>query len=97
VAYIPNGKVLGLSKLARLLHESNRGPILQEKFTKEVTKRIQQVCEGTEGCAVLVDGQHGCTRIRGVKSEARFLTYRVEGVFDKDPVLQQRFFTLARG
>jgi GTP cyclohydrolase I len=96
VAYIPNGKVLGLSKLARLLHESNRGPILQEKFTKEVLKRLQQVCEYTAGCAVLVDGQHGCTKMRGVKSDARFLTYRVEGAFDTDTILQQRFFTLAR-
>lgn len=95
VAYVPNGEVLGLSKLARILHETNKGPILQEKFTKEVLQRLMKVCR-TKNCAILVDAQHGCTHIRGVKSDARFTTYRLEGLFDSDLIMQQRFFMLAR-
>lgn len=96
LAYIPNGEVLGLSKLARVLDEANSGPLLQEKFTMEVTRRVNQICNGVKGCAVLVEGQHGCTLIRGVRSNAEFVTYRLEGVFREQPELEERFFQLAR-
>jgi GTP cyclohydrolase I len=96
LAYIPNGKVLGLSKLARVLHDANRGPVMQEKFTRDVVSRIKMICKGTTDVAVFVDGEHGCMKMRGIKSNARLTTYRCEGVFDTDPVMQQRFFTLVK-
>jgi GTP cyclohydrolase I len=95
LAYIPGGDVLGLSKLARLLDEANTGPLLQEKFTKDVIDAINTICRGVQGCAVLVEGQHGCTLIRGVKSNAEFVTYRLDGIFKTSPELEDRFFMLA--
>jgi GTP cyclohydrolase I len=96
LAYIPNGEVLGLSKLARVLDEANTKPLLQEKFTLEVINNVHQICNGVKGCAVLVEGQHGCTLIRGVRSSAEFVTYRLDGVFRDQPELEERFFQLAK-
>jgi len=96
LAYIPSGQVLGLSKLARLLDECNNGPLLQEKFTRDCVARLMYLCPGTQGAACLIKGQHGCTRIRGVKSDAHFITYKLAGVFLERPELEERFFTLCR-
>lgn len=97
LAYIPNGRVLGLSKLARILHECNRGPLLQEAFTKLAVEKIKEVCEGVRGVACLIHGVHDCFRIRGVKSRADFVTYRLDGAFREDKELEQRFFHLVGG
>lgn len=96
LAYIPNGEVLGLSKLARLLHQCNTGPLLQERFTKDALHMLNTICRGVKGSAILVEGQHGCTLIRGVHSPAEFITYRLEGAFELDKALEQRFFDLSR-
>lgn len=95
LAYIPNGEVLGLSKLARVLDEANTRPLLQERFTKEIITNVHKICHGVKGCAVLIEGQHGCTLIRGVRSDAEFVTYRLDGVFREQPELEERFFQLA--
>lgn len=97
LAYVPNGHVLGLSKLARICDEVNTGPMLQERFTVEVLTRLEELCPGIRGAACIVDGQHGCTKVRGVKSDGRFTTYRLSGCFKDDPELESRFFTLAGG
>lgn len=96
LAYIPNGHVLGISKLARLLDECNDGPLLQEKFTKDVVAHLSRICDGTKGVACIIRGEHGCMRMRGVKSHSDITTYRLAGVFDTDPQLANRFFELTR-
>ena len=96
LAYVPDAKVLGLSKLVRLLQECNKGPLLQEKFTKLVTKKLQQVCPSSKGAACLMEGIHSCAKIRGVKTSASFMTYHLSGVFVEDVVLSERFFQLLR-
>jgi len=96
LAYVPDGNVLGLSKLARLLYECNDGPLLQERFTKLATDKIAQVCPGTQGAACLIHGVHSCLSMRGVKSSADFVTYRLSGVFQTDKDLERRFFELVR-
>jgi GTP cyclohydrolase IA len=93
VAYIPNGEVLGLSKLARVLDDVNTGPLLQEKFTKDVVNAITSYCD-IKGAACLVTGVHGCTHIRGVKSNAKFITYHLSDIFKEDIELSKRFFDL---
>lgn len=95
LAYIPNGHVLGLSKLARVLDECNTGPVLQEKFTKDCLRSLVAICPDIQGAACFVEGRHDCTRIRGVRSEATFVTYRLEGKFREQPELEERFFQLA--
>jgi GTP cyclohydrolase I len=95
LAYIPNGHVLGLSKLARILDECNTGPVLQEKFTRDCLGALNQICPDIQGAACLIEGRHDCTRIRGIRSEASFVTYRLEGKF-KEADLEYRFFDLCR-
>lgn len=94
LAYIPSGSVLGLSKLARIFDEINTAPLLQEKLTKDVLDKFREICPTVEGCASLVIGQHDCTRVRGVKSPAKFVTYKLEGSFKEDHALEDRFFRL---
>jgi GTP cyclohydrolase I len=96
LAYVPGGSVLGLSKLARLLHECNDGPLLQERFTKIATDKVAKVCPGVQGAACLIHGVHSCLSMRGVKSVADFVTYRLSGVFQEDKDLERRFFELVR-
>lgn len=96
LAYVPGGSVLGLSKLARLLYECNDGPLLQERFTKLATDKVAKICPGIQGAACLIHGVHSCLSMRGVKSTADFVTYRLAGVFQQDKDLERRFFDLAR-
>lgn len=96
VAYIPDGEVLGLSKLVRVLDDVNRGPLLQERFTEAVIKQIKDYCPASKGIACFVSGQHGCTKIRGVRSNAHFLTYKLDGLFELDPEMGRRFFNLCQ-
>lgn len=96
LAYVPNGEVLGLSKLARLLHDCNTGPLLQEAFTKNAISKLHKICHGVKGVACFIQGEHGCLMMRGVKSDADFVTYRLDGVFDEDKDLARRFFDFVR-
>jgi len=96
LAYIPDGQVLGLSKLARVLHECNRGPLLQEAFTKMAIERLHHICKGVQGAACFIAGEHGCLSMRGVRSNADFVTYRLDGLFAQDKDLERRFFELVR-
>ena len=94
LAYVPNGHVLGLSKLARVLDECNSGPLLQEKFTGDVVKEMGNICQGVQGVACVIVGKHGCTEIRGVRSNAEFVTYKLSGCFNDNEKLAERFFYL---
>lgn|SRR5262245_29223229 len=95
VAYIPNGKVLGLSKLARLANECNRGPILQEAFTKSIVDFLS--CRlHVRGAACLVEGKHGCMEMRGIRSDAHFFTTKFTGEFEENTRLQDRFINLCK-
>lgn len=96
LAYVPSGNVLGLSKLARIFDECNTGPVLQEKLTVDVLDRLQDLVPGIQGAACLIQGQHGCTKVRGVRSDGWFTTYKLSGVFQEQPELESRFFQLAR-
>lgn len=96
VAYIPNGHVLGLSKLARLLDDINRGPILQEKYTNDVISKIYEVLPTCKGAACVIRGEHGCAKMRGVKTDGDFYSYTMRGDFERDPAQEQRFFELRR-
>jgi GTP cyclohydrolase IA len=95
VAYIPNGKVLGLSKLPRLLEDVNDRPILQEHFTNRVVEALHNIVPDSEGIACLVHGNHSCTQIRGIKSTGDMITYRLYGRF-KEADLERRFFDLVK-
>jgi GTP cyclohydrolase I len=93
IAYLPDGEVLGLSKLARVLHDCNPGPMLQEAYTREVVERLSSIVS-TRGTACYVEGVHGCMQVRGVKTTGDVVTSAFSGDFKDTPSLQNRFFNL---
>jgi GTP cyclohydrolase I len=95
IAYMPDKEVLGLSKLVRILHEVNREPLLQERFTSEVAQKFYELVPGIKGSACYVVGKHDCARIRGVKSEGNFVTYKLLGEMSDNHQLEMRFMSLA--
>ncbi len=98
IAYIPNGKVIGASKLIRMIHEVNTGPLTQERLTAAISESIDKLTAGTsEGSAVWLQGRHGCFEYRGVKSNADMVTCKFTGTFEAKPHLQERFFRLVGG
>jgi GTP cyclohydrolase I len=92
LAYRPRGRVIGLSKMARVCHEVNQGPMLQEVFTYKVPELLMNLTGATDA-ACLVRGVHGCMQLRGIKSEADTVTTKFFGVFE-DNGWQTRFFNL---
>jgi GTP cyclohydrolase I len=93
VAYIPNGKVVGLSKIPRIVDMFARRLQIQEQMTTQIAEFIQEVLN-PKGVAVMVEGAHMCTMIRGVKKEnVRMSTSKYTGDFKTDKDLRQEFFT----
>jgi len=90
VAYIPNGYVLGLSKIPRLVEVLAKRPVIQEQVTEEITKYLMSI--KALGAAVRIKGQHFCMRMRGVKkSESIAVTTSVVGAFRDDISTRQEF------
>lgn len=68
VAYIPNGKVIGLSKLNRIVEYYARRPQVQERLTKQIAEEMKRVLQ-TEDVAVYIDAKHMCVKLRGIKHD----------------------------
>ena len=84
VAYIPgeNGRVIGLSKLNRIVeHFSRRGQI-QESMTNAIHNAVDKICENNIGVFVICIGQHNCVKVRGINHKGTdMITSQVSGVF----------------
>ncbi len=81
VAYIPNGRVTGLSKLARVVDEVARRPQVQERMTGQIADLVEQQLD-SQGVAVVVSAEHSCMSIRGIrKPGSRTVTSALRGVF----------------
>ena len=81
IAYIPRGKVVGVSKLARAVLDEARRLSLQEQFTEKLAQRIQELTESND-VMVVVKGVHYCMRMRGVKSNnSQVITSAIRGKF----------------
>ncbi|HPM84144.1 MAG TPA: GTP cyclohydrolase I FolE [Candidatus Anammoximicrobium sp.] len=81
VAYIPNGRVTGLSKLARVVDEVARRPQVQERMTGQIADMVEQELD-SQGVAVVVSAEHSCMSIRGIrKPGSRTVTSALRGVF----------------
>ncbi len=85
VAYIPNGKVTGLSKIARVVDEVARRPQLQERLTHQIATLIEEELD-TAGVAVVAEAEHSCMSIRGIrKAGSKTVTSALRGVFRTNP------------
>lgn len=90
VAYIPNGKVIGLSKIARIAEMVAKRLQLQERIGKDIADIIQMVT-GSEDVAVLIDAKHSCMTARGIKNTvASTYTTTLRGRFKTDQILWMR-------
>jgi GTP cyclohydrolase I len=81
VAYIPNGRVIGLSKIPRVVDVLAKRPQMQERLTEELAELLMRELDA-KGVAVVVEGTHSCMTIRGVnKPDSTFVTSAMRGVF----------------
>ncbi len=84
VAYIPNGKIIGLSKVPRIVEVFSRKLQIQEKMTVEIADFLDKVLK-PEGVAVVAEAYHLCMAMRGIKkAKAKMLTSAMHGVFKED-------------
>jgi len=96
IAYMPDRRVVGISKLARVLDSFARRLQTQETLTAQVADCIQTALK-PRGVAVLIDAQHQCMTTRGVrKPDVSMVTTRFTGLFQSDNDLQRRFLDQAR-
>lgn len=93
VGYIPNKKVLGLSKLARVVESQLTGPILQEVLTDRVAYDLFNRTDA-KGAGCVVVGEHGCMRCRGVRTTGDIVTSSMQGVFLLNPTAREEFLRL---
>jgi GTP cyclohydrolase I len=97
VAYFPTDKVVGLSKLARVVDVFARRLQSQERLTSEIVAAVDEALK-PRGVAVMIEAEHQCMTLRGVqKHGASTVTTQFTGVFRDDPTEQLRFMTLVRG
>lgn len=96
VAYLPNGKVLGLSKVARIVDMFARRLQIQENLSRQIADAIQQVTQAT-GVAVVIEAQHMCMMMRGVeKQNSSMVSSVMLGEFRDNPATRAEFLTLIR-
>ncbi|KQW78722.1 GTP cyclohydrolase I FolE [Brevundimonas sp. Root1279] len=97
VAYIPNEKVVGISKLARVVEIYSRRLQTQEVLTNQIAEAIESNLQ-PQGVAILIDAEHQCMTTRGVHHRhVSTITTRFTGVFKSDAALKDRFLKLAKG
>jgi GTP cyclohydrolase IA len=97
VAYMPVDRVVGLSKLARLVDVYARRLQTQEHLTSQIATAIDEILK-PRGVAVLIEAEHMCMSLRGVeKPGAATMTTQFRGAFREDPNEQVRFITMVRG
>lgn len=96
VAYIPSkdGKVIGLSKLNRIVEHFSRRPQVQESLTMQIHDAIAEICEDALGVAVVISATHTCACLRGIKHDGcEMKTSKLSGVFmDNDNLSRNEFY-----
>lgn len=95
VAYIPDGKIVGLSKIARVVDVFARRLQVQERFTEQLAESIRKLV-GAKGVIVYCQGEHLCMKMRGVeKQHSATVTVHYNGAFE-DPILRAEFLNAVR-
>lgn len=91
--YLPDNTIVGLSKIPRLIEIYSRRPQVQEKLTNEIVDTFFEIVK-PRGCGVVVDAEHMCMVVRGVKKEGVITrTTAIRGVFNTEPSVKQEFLS----
>lgn len=94
IAYLPKGKVIGLSKLARITDMFARRLQIQENLTKQIAEAVKEVT-GASGVGVVIEAQHFCMMMRGVqKQNSSTISSMMLGTFREDPRTREEFLNL---
>jgi GTP cyclohydrolase I len=97
IGYIPRGKLIGLSKMPRLVELYSRRLQVQERLTRQIAECLQRRLEPI-GVGVVIEAAHLCMQMRGVeKQNSRAITSSVLGIFQSDPRTRAEFMGLVRG
>ena len=97
IGYIPDGKVVGLSKLARTVEVFARRAQIQEQLTEQIADAVMQSLQ-PKGVMVMIEAEHMCMTMRGVqKPGTQTMTYALKGEFEKDKNLAQMFMQMIAG
>jgi GTP cyclohydrolase I len=94
VAYLPTGKVTGLSKIARVVEEVSRRPQVQERMTQTIADLVSEHLQ-TSGVGVVISAEHSCMAIRGIKKPGSLtITSALRGNFKTNPATRAEFMSL---
>ena len=97
IAYIPNGEVVGISKLARTVEVYARRPQIQEQLTTQIADAIMENLN-PKGVMVMIEAEHMCMTMRGIKKPgSKTVTVSTRGCFTDNEALKGQFFNLLRG
>ncbi|HET7738267.1 MAG TPA: GTP cyclohydrolase I FolE [Tepidiformaceae bacterium] len=97
VGYVPDGRVVGISKLARVVEGFARRPQIQEQLTSQIAETIMDVLN-PDGVAVVIEAEHLCMTMRGVKKPgSRMVTSAMRGQFKRSSVTRAEFLALVHG
>lgn len=92
IAYVPDGKVVGLSKLARTVEVYAKRPQIQEQMTSQIADALMEYLK-PQGAMVMLEAEHMCMTMRGIKKPgSTTVTIAKKGCFETDPRLQEYFF-----
>jgi GTP cyclohydrolase I len=95
IGYIPNQRVLGLSKFARIAQKHAHKPQTQEQFVDDIAEEISRLA-GTKNVAVVARGEHLCMISRGIKAPGKMMTSSMKGAFRHEGSTRREFFSLMK-
>ena len=97
IGYIPNGRVVGASKMGRVVDVLAKRPQLQERLTTQIADTIVEVLQ-PQGVAVVIHAEHLCMTMRGIKKPgSNIVTSATRGLFRKSPATRSEFLSLVQG
>lgn len=99
IAYIPTaeGRVIGLSKLNRIVEHFGRRGAIQEQLTVAIHNAVDKICEGNQGVAVMIEAGHSCVSCRGVKHQgASMITSKLTGAFMEEDACRNEFYEFVK-
>lgn len=97
IGYVPNGKIVGLSKIARLVEVVSRRLQLQERMTTIIADALYNTLKA-RGVIVMLEAEHLCMSMRGIKKPgALTVTLATKGILDEDERLKRKFFDIVKG